>query len=261
MHDQFSSQDIITAINNAPQEAVDLVDIIESDSFLTQLLVTKISTSDAHQIIEEVKLVALGLTRRSDLIDNILVRTDGDEFTIEAIVLNLDAEVLGSISTFIDSYPINKDTKRAELPKRDVGLMSVLKDDDTTENLSRDSLLDQIETPDQTVKKPDFAYPKSKPSVVDVLKKVAEAPLPAPSANDDLSIKIVDPFKALKVAQVANTHVKTEVEAQPTPVAAPKTQSPATEIQNNLDKKLTDVTGTATKESFKVSDPYKEPIS
>lgn len=212
--------------------------------------------SDTRLIRSEIVDYISNIQDAESLITNCLAYTDSNEETVQEIVL----QIINGVN----------DIKTTEKP------------------LTRESLLNDIENPEKTIKTPEFTLPKTKPSVIEVLRKIEKSTLETQNkTNTDLNI--VDPFKALYKPD-NNLEIQTNVNnsviidpfkfkpntnnqnatnqdtksTQNTPVALSEIKyqkiSPATEIQNNFDKKLSSVISTNTTESFKRHDPYRESI-
>ncbi len=145
---------------------------------------------------------------------------------------------------------------------------------------SRKDLLSEIESPTETVQKPTFALPKGKPSTNEVLQGLANAPYTLADttkiSDGEHSTTIIDPFRKVREDEKSQSPVPTppagstpskapEIESKiissSDPVLVPET-NPVAIINDNLDKKLNEVTGSTATQSYKIAshDPYREPI-
>lgn len=226
---------------------------------------------------------------RSEISDFVLQKTDADTFINNCLVYTDSEEHV--INRFLDLvFNIIKDeeqkahnatstsTPKGEgmatlRSKTEETLVSLARPSaprivDTSGGMSKESLLDEIENPTQTVKQPEYALPKTKPVTLDVLKTMAEkmgAPKQTEVAEEiDLSA-IVDPFKETS-KPIAPEKIESSIIFSNDPSIAPAPTTEASKITDNLNTKLNSVTATSVKESFKVADtapkhdPYREAV-
>ncbi len=271
MHDIIQHSEFEKAMNAADPRIVDFILNLDQMGFVDSLVNQHISQFDAEQIQLEAEYVALGLTPKAELLDNIVLNTDGDEALISLAAEFVDKKTLNSILDIIERYPINQSRKATEKTPNDVSLMSIINDPQAQPSEfspSRAHVLDEIENPTETVKPADFALPKSKPITIDVLKDLAEKmgqkQVEDIPKEEDLS-GIVDPFKEPKNKPLP-AKIESSVIFSNDPSIVPTPTTEASKIQGNFDAKLNSVTATGVKESFKVADtgpkhdPYREAV-
>ncbi len=291
----------------SPEIVLFISDINDGDVLVNALKNFKISELDAKQIKREVVYIALGLAKRDEFLDNVLLNTEGDEevisFAVDFIDKNILAEIADILPTNQDApnlvLPANVSAQRHDLPRtsadillKEIGVHNApghehdeyTSHGEGSENLrgympSKRELLDEIEKPTETVNKPEFALPKTKPGTAEILKNVASTPYTladtAKISDGEHSTTIIDPFRKIRADEKAQTPEQAPAELTPAktpeiestiisssdPVLVPET-TPADQIKDNLDKKLTSVTGSTASESYKIAshDPYREPI-
>lgn len=242
--DQDQFEQIEKASDKASEEtAMFIIGLPKNKILMRAFLANSIDENDWLIFINEITCVALGIQKKEDLIDNILAKT-----------ITKEENILKAIEDCQDI--IN------QIPPVAISATTVLVQK-KPESIEHADILSAIENPTPTIATPTFILPNTKPSTSDVLKNLTKPsesiPATIPTAFPpelDLSLDtagIIDPFKT----------------------AAPTSQPG---ISGQMDAKLSDMTGSATKESFKIvplsetmkslaesqgtkkADPYREPI-
>jgi hypothetical protein len=300
-----SVEDLQKAIDNAEYDAMDFFSMLRESTLLVPAD-EHINARDAMYIQRSIAYVVLGLTSITESVDDILTTLEGDEFSILTYIKSVFALAPVELTTQIKKYPINlaseaedrllisdtdskTETISTRTPYTEATTNRASIGTSTETFFSRESVLHEIENPHETVKAPEYVFPKTKPTTSDTLRTLTST---EQTNNDAISIidpfkkapiinttepVIVDPFKkpssstsssipssapqpvATPTQPLATPHQSTVSEPlQYTPPVIPP--SPASVIQDNLNKKLNSVTGIGAKESFKTHDPYREPI-
>jgi hypothetical protein len=250
---------------------------LESDQALSEMLSSfQLSENKMYLIRDEIQLVGVGQTsidQFMERISNLLyeIAEKDKAAVIQALVLYVISQMSNDVLSLPENseyYSIKKQEDTSPQPPKTTEILSALVTHPEKENMGdKDQLISEIENPTPTVAKQDFILPNTKPNTSDVLKKVADQsatpgviPATIPTAFPpelDLSIDtagIIDPFKS------------------ETPTTTPS-------ISTQMEAKLGSMTGSSTKESFKImplsetmknlnstqsdtkkSDPYREPI-
>lgn len=194
-----------------------------------------ISEEDRLVFINEITYIALGIRRKEDLIDNILVGTIGNE---ENILRAIDdsKEILNQI-------PNPNSTTKSVLEKEE---------SDFTK-MSHSDVLSEIENPKSSLSPSDFVLPKTKPSTVDILKNMGtQQPLPP---DIDLSINtdgIIDPLKVAPPTTPPSQTPTPYMQTPPPTKISTTVVPPQPTITTQMDSKLGGITGSVPKESFKI---------
>lgn len=249
----------------------------------------KLREEDCRMIINNLSDVLLGIMPIKLSVESIVDNAIEFEDVSDALS-TIYAETFKGLEAELKSYPINTDPGsqifienmfsqirdeqgKINLPKPNTAqILSGSADEPIADIPHADAkqVLNEIENPVPTVAQPDFVLPKSKPSTADILRGFSSSspsdnspvipttptssPTPTPPATSmqtpitpsfssdlDLSTNtdaIIDPFKASMPAE-------TNAPAMPNTAA----QSAIAQIMGS---KLSDMTGTAPKESFKV---------
>lgn len=292
--------DTNTAIQTASGEAIDLVYRLGNDEIH---IPSDLSDRDINMIQYALTTVVLGTTSISQVVDELLTEIEADEDVVLEYIKSVFTPEPTSLKKEICNFPINSSAliedvrlideevvEKEQTPTNSIS--SVLAG--TSDQISRESVLHEIENPQETVKKTEYVFPRTKPSTSDILKRVsgevsgevntASAPLPQTKTTDtsiastehtdaansaDTTPVLFDPYKQKQIENqenetphiidpFKNTEKQPEKQIQ---TATPSILQPIAEIQHNLNKKLNSITGTSVKESFKSHDPYREPIT
>ncbi len=280
----------IIDLSEADDQSLLWLSDLEADKELIEVLSPyRFSENKIFLIRDEILQVGLGnvsIDEFMEHINNLIFEIDDEEKT--TLLQSLVLYILAHISPQVLERPENvefynlkaEDTTSPSQQKPSassvLNKLDIPNQNDEIEH--RDNILLNIENPTPTIKKPDFILPNTKPKTADVLKNLSSTPIPAatsipatvPTAfppDLDLDIDtttIIDPFKVQATTQT------------PPPIIT------------QIDSKLSDITGSATKESFKImplsetiknlaanqtanqggstastikkSDPYREPI-
>lgn len=296
-----SVEDLQKAIDNAEYDAMDFFSMLRESTLLVPAD-EHINARDAMYIQRSIAYVVLGLTSITESVDDILTTLEGEEFDILSYIKSVFALAPTELTAQIKKYPINLaseaedrlligdiDAEPGINPAQVTTTNKTPISTSTDASLSRESVLHEIEHPHETVKTPEYVFPKTKPTTSDTLRTLTQ--------TDSDTVSIIDPFKKAPIVDTAeptifdpfkqnpspSTSSATPTPSQTLPPAQPSTSplatpnqstasgplqytppvtppSPASVIQGNLSKKLSSVTGIGAKESFKTHDPYREPI-
>jgi len=246
----------------------------EGDVFAT--LKSFAFTKDDFTVLRsETKDFVLKQTTPDEFRANCLEYTEGKEEDINQYVdlviqylenhenENAPADELSTAST---------STPKAEFSQKTVSVLTAAaQNHDDDSGLHRAAILQEIENPIQTVKSIEVPLPRTKPSTVDILSKIAletsETTPQTPSTDAKTDIiseaelaempNIIDPFASPNTANTSTNSPKTEA-----PVTQTSTSSTpeADKLNSQLDKKLKETTVTPLKQTYKVADPYREAV-
>lgn len=292
-----ASEEIILFISNLNQD----------DVFVNALINLKLPPADARQIKREIVYVALGLARLDEFGDNVLLNTEGDEELVSFAIDFVMKNILPEIETIVKTYQINIQPaggvslgRSADILLKEIGTNN--SDDNGAGNHSQNpsstysftpskkDLLSEIESPTDTIKKPYFELPKTKPAAADILKGLVNAPYTMSDTvkitEGDQTITIIDPFKKKLADQKAQENTQKNATTQTTPsIQSAPVKAESTLISSNnpfltseinsgpvsapinkagLDSKFNSIVKDTPKEVFKVAghDPYREaPLS
>lgn len=281
------------ALDNCSDEALDFVLFTNEQGKPTRLVESasefELTTNEVIIVNENIKYLALGILSLNEMMDLTLSACNsGDEKIltyIQCVFFGMDDVLKAQIK----SRPENKNTDAdyADIFKP-ADISSTADSTDTnTENKpqttnTKDEILDEIENPTSSVKKQEYTLPRFKPNTADILsgikttnsnRAVEDKPGQQTTTNTPSNEPaIIDPFKIQKTTpgaqtnkQIPATDSKTEQATLIDPIKTiqstiqpqqPKTAS--SEIKNNLESKLTNVSASGNKEQFKSADPYRE---
>ncbi len=288
-----NKETIQKALDNCSEEALDFVLFTNEQGEPARLVESAsefgLTTSEVTIVNENIKYLALGILSLNEMMDLTLSACNsGDEKIltyIQCVFFGMDDVLKAQIK----SRPENKnmDTDYADIFKpADISNASD-STETNTENKSpttntKDEILDEIENPTSSVKTQEYTLPRFKPNTADILSgikatnnngaaenKPGQQTTTSTPSNEPA---IIDPFKIQKTTPGAQTskqipvaNNKTEQATLIDPIKTiqstiqpqkPKTAS--SEIKNNLESKLTNVSVSGNKEQFKSADPYRE---
>ncbi len=239
---------------------------LDSDKELGDLLNSfKLSENKNLLIRDEIQLVGIGKISIDGFMErlNNLIFEKGD-IEKAGILQSLVLYVLGHMSQTVLEKPENAEFHSLRGNSADSPVTQKPSSTSILEGLAthpaddiedKELILSGIENPQSTIPVPAFVLPNTKPKTADVLKGLAAEPIasgsiPAtmptsfpPELDLDLDTAgIVDPIRA-----APRDNAPVAPYTNPSQMSSPQ---PGISIQ--MDSKLTSVTGTATKESFKV---------
>ena len=254
-----------------------------------------IRKEDQDMIIRRLSDVLLGIAPISISVDTIIEDAIDFEEVSSALGI-LYTEVFKGLGAELKTYAINTDPASQlfienmfsqmpagePLPSFKMPTAQILSGDadepiQDVPHTDAKQLLNEIENPTPSIARPEFVLPKSKPSTADILRgitpSVAESPasasLPAMTAPAASPISgTAAQAMGTSLADSLDLSTNTENIIDPFKPQAP-TPSTTPNIGASMGNKLSGITGSATKESFKVVplsekarpvDPYREPI-
>lgn len=248
MHDIIDPKEVKRAVENADMSVVDFISNADEDNALEHSLKSfNISAEDAKIIHQELVYVAIGLSRADELIENVLVNTEGDEERISFAVDFIEKNVLPLIGGILKAYPINQGpsshinnlppgTKRSTV---DILMAEIGHGAENTHGVqapgaympSKTDLLSEIESPTLNPTPQFFSQPQAKPSTADILGGLADAKYTvadtAKVTQNNQEVTIIDPFrkhvadeKSQREAEILKTSVANATNASNTNISA-----------------------------------------
>jgi hypothetical protein len=230
-----------------------------------------ISEDDQSVFVNEITYTALGIRQKDELGVYIAGQTAGNEEHVD--------KAFDSLGELIASIPPISVAVLASKP------LTTPKQIDDLAGVSSAEILSAIENPTPSVTQPDFAVPKTKPLTSDILRNIPPSASASSRPGAAGSITIPPGFSATaSLDQSTNTDtivdpfkgVSPDAPEQPPTVFASQTA-----MSTQMESKLSDMTGSAPRETFKImplsetmkglssdtetkprpSDPYREPIA